>query len=170
MRGQRLMVAMLLAVFVAAAWAGEAPLTRDKVESYIRTRIATHKLQMSMKAHAGDYDDVVQAFYRKRKVLLQRRGWTEAEFENTQGRVLAAETALDDAEDQKDDLERRKREIRNNPHFTAEQKRQLIEMEERPDPMIQETKPDWPAVRPYRRKLEQLTDWVAGNISSPPEL
>ena len=177
MTGQRITAALLLAFFAAAAWAADAPLTPEQVEDYIRTRIATHKLQMNMKAHAGDYDDVVQAFYHKRKALLQRRGWSVAAFESTQGRVLAAETAMDDAEEQRDDLadlERRKREIRNNPHFTAKQKRQLIQMEDKlhnsADPMIQKTKPDWPAVRTYRHELEQLIDWVAGNIPNPPKL
>lgn len=167
----------VLLVATALAAAADDTLTSDRVEDYIRTRVATHKLQMRMKAHASEYQDVVRAFFRKRAALLKSRGWTVEEFERTQGRVLAAQSAMEEVQDRRrhaGDLERRKREIRANPHFTPEQKRKLIEMEEKlgsaDDPALRETRPDWPAVRPYRKQLDQLVDWVAGNVPNPPDL
>lgn len=35
---------------------------------------------------------------------------------------------------------------------------------------INASRPDWPAVRPYRQTLEQLWDWTAGNRANPPNI
>lgn len=153
-------------------------LTKQKVRDWIETRIATNKLQNKMKANAAQYDDVVQAFFAKRKTLLQSRGWTVGEFESVEKRISAATTAMDIAEDleeSKDDHEEQIAEIKSNEYFTKEQKEQMIKVENRLREQqrvqfIEPTKPDWPAVKPYRSTLEELTDWVAGNISNPPEV
>lgn len=32
------------------------------------------------------------------------------------------------------------------------------------------TKPDWPAVQPYRTQFRQMSSWIAGNSPIPPVL
>lgn len=166
----------LLATAVLAG-SGNAPLTKKQVAEYIDARIASHRLQMKMKANADRYDNVIQAFYRKRETMLAERGFTVEEYENRQRRISAVISAMREAEEMERDapeLAERKKKIRENPHFTEEQKRQLIATEEKlhsyATPLIEETKPDWPAVEPYRDALERLTDWVAGTVDEPPEI
>lgn len=151
-------------------------LTKQKVRDWIKTRIATAKLQNKMKANAAAYDDVVQAFFAKRKTLLESRGWTESDFEATEKRIGEVTSAMDMADDmaeRKADHEKEIAEIKNNEYFSDEQKQEMIKAlnkirEQKRKQYIEPTKPDWPAVKPYRPALEELTDWVAGNIPDPP--
>jgi hypothetical protein len=151
-------------------------LTKQKVKDWIQTRIATAKLQNKMKANAAAYDDVVQAFFAKRKTLLQSRCWSESDFEATEKRIAAATSAMDMADDMaenKANHEKEITEIKNNEFFSDEQKQEMIKAlqsirDQKRSQFIEPTKPDWPAVKPYRSTLEKLTDWVAGNIPDPP--
>ncbi len=151
-------------------------LTKQKVRNWIQTRIATAKLQNKMKANASNYDDVVQAFFAKRKTLLQSRGWTVDEFEIVEKRIGAATSAMDmagDMAENKADHEKEITEIKNNEFFSEEQKQEMIKAlqsvrDQKRTRYIKPTKPDWPAVKPYRSTLKELTDWVAGNIPDPP--
>lgn len=153
-----------------------AVLTKHKVRDWIQTRIVTAKLQNKMKTNAAEYEDVVQAFFAKRKTLLQSRGWTEKEFEAVEKRIGAATSAMDMADEMaenKADHEKEITEIKNNEYFSDEQKQKMIKAlnkirEQKRKQYIEPTKPDWPAVKPYWSTLEELTDWVAGNIPDPP--
>jgi hypothetical protein len=131
-----------------------------------------------MKANAADYDDVVQAFFAKRKTLLQSRGWTVDEFEAVEKRISAVTSAMDMAEDleeSKADHEEKITEIKDSEFYSEKQKEEMIAAmnkirEQKRTQFIEPTKDDWPAVKPYRSTLEELTDWVAGNIPDPPEV
>lgn len=153
-------------------------LTEQKVRDWIKTRIATNKLQNKMKANAPEYDDVVQAFFAERKTLLQSRGWTVDEFEAVEKRIGAATSAMDmadDLEESKVDHEEQVAQIQDSEFYSEKQKEEMIEAmsevrEQQKTKFIEPTKPDWPVVKPYRSTLEELTDWVAGNTPNPPEL
>lgn len=158
--------------------ADSIPLSKNQVRRYIKTRIATARLQNKMRANAGQYDNVIRAFYKKRTELLNKHGWTETEFESVKKRIIAAITAMEIEEDLESSKEKHKRkiaEIRSNEYFTKEQKDEMIEgmNKFRADlraQYINPTKPDWPAVKPYRETMQLLTDWIGGNISEPPQV
>jgi hypothetical protein len=123
---------------------GEMPFNRAKVDHWIRTRIATNHLQNRMRANAERYDSVVQAFFRKREAMLEAAGWTVEGFEATEKRIMRAQGGIELAQQEDRD------------GYGQEQ--------------IEASREDWPAVRPLLDELEQLTDWVAGNVEEPPEL
>ena len=123
---------------------GEMPFNRAKVAHWIRTRIATNHLQNRMRANAERYDSVVQAFFRKREAMLEAAGWTVEGFEATEKRIMRAQGGIELAQQEDRD------------GYGQEQ--------------IEASREDWPAVRPLLDELEQLTDWVAGNVEEPPEL
>lgn len=174
----RLKLPLVLVVLLGPAVlvAADQPLTREKIEDYIETRIETNRLQNRMRANADQYDDVIHAFYRKRAELLRARGWTPDGFDETQERIFRVQGRMEQAPEfreqkRKDlaDLERL-RESGQLPeeevdNMIREVKKDYAEEEAR----IERTKPHWPAVRACREELEQLTDWVAGNGPNPPE-
>jgi len=153
-------------------------LTKSLVRDWIKTRIAVAKLQKKMKANAADYDDVVHAFFAKRETLLKSRGWQVSVFDAAKERINAAISAMETADDlaeSKADYEEEITDIKSNKYFTDQQKQKMIdgmrmEREQRKIRYIKPTKPDWPAVRPYRSALQQLTQWYDGNIPNPPEV
>jgi len=153
-------------------------LTKSKVRDWIKVRIAVAKLQKKMKANAAAYDDVIHAFYKKREALLRTRGWSVDEFNAAKERINAATSAMDMADDlaeSKADYEKEVADIKSNTYFTDKQKQKMIEgmrMERtlKRKQYIKPTKADWPAVRPFRSALKQLTQWYAGNIPNPPKV
>lgn len=170
-----LLSTILLACFVATAHGADSGLTKSQVRDFIETRIETNKLQMQMKRNAAQYDDLPRAFFKKRNALLRQRGWDPKFFDEVQRRVAAAQTALDIKDDIDAEAPQRKEEhekIDKNPYYSEKQKQQMHEMQDKllesRLAQIEPTKKDWPAVRPYREKLEQLTDWVAENRPDPP--
>lgn len=123
---------------------GEMPFNQAKVAHWIRTRIATNHLQNRMRANADRYDSVVHAFFRKRDAMLEEAGWTVKGFEATEKRIYRAKGSIELAQQEGRD------------GYGQEQ--------------IEATREDWPVVRPLIDELEQLTDWVAGNVEEPPEI
>ena len=169
--------ALLLAFFVSVAQGNSDGLTESQLRDFIETRIETNKLQMQMKRNAAQYDDLPRAFFKKRNALLRERGWDPEFYDEVQKRVMAAQSALDIKDDIDAEAPQRKEEyeaIENNPYYSEEQKQQMHEMQDKlleaRFAQIEPTRKDWPAVRPYRDKLEHLTDWVAGNRPDPPVL
>lgn len=153
-------------------------LTEKRVKHWIKTRIAVAKLQNKMKASAGEYDDVVQAFFEERKKLLKSKGWAVEDFDEAKERINAAISAMDINDDLKESEENHQNEvaeIRANEFYSEKQKEEMIaalnELRKKQiDQFINPTKNDWPAVDPYREKFEQMTAWIAGNVENPPEL
>lgn len=162
----------------AGALADSVQLSKQKVRDWINTRIATAKLQNKLKANATDYDNVVQTFFTKRETLLQSKGWTVDEFEAVEKRINAATSAMDMADDLKNskaDHNQQLKVIKSNKYYSDKQKEQMIAAirqvrEQQKAQFIDPTKSDWSAVQPYRKTLEKLTDWVAGNIPNPPKV
>ncbi|MEP0005263.1 MAG: hypothetical protein ABJ387_09445 [Balneola sp.] len=62
--------------------------------------------------------------------------------------------------------------VNKNEYLTADQKTEIVEgmykVFEIRQEMVDATKHNWPAVKPYREKIRVLNDWMAGNISDPP--
>ena len=151
-------------------------LTKAKVKEWIQARIAIAKLQMKMKANAGNYDDVVQAFYKARKKLLESKGWMVQDFNALKERINAAASAMDLADElkaSKADHEEELSGIEANEYLTEKKKAEMIKglknmRKQQRVQVIEPTKPDWPAVRPWRNTLKHLTDWYAGNRPDPP--
>lgn len=151
-------------------------LTKQKVRDWIQTRIAVAKLQKKMKANAAEYDDVVQEFFAKRKTLLESQGWSVAEFDEAKKRINGVTSAMDTADklaNSKADHEEQVEEIKGNDFYSDKQKEEMIKSlnmirEQQKSQFIEPTKPDWPAVNPYRSTLEKMTVWIAGNIPDPP--
>ena len=175
---RRLLLATLLvlASHPAGAEATE-PLTREQVADYIRTRVITDDLQDRMKANADQYQDVVRAFFKKRKEVLKERGWTVKEFESVEKRSLRALNAMEawqDLEERKESNQEQLAAMERSGNFSEKELREIrTSMKKALDQRrarLKESKPDWPAVRPYREELRQLTDYVADNTSEPPEV
>lgn len=151
-------------------------LTKQKVKTWMQTRIAVAKLQKKMKNNASAYDDVVQEFYTKRADLLQSNGWAVDEFDAVKERIHAAISAMDISEElaeSRADHEEEIAEIKNNDFYSDEQKQELIEAlskmrEQKRTQFIEPTKQDWPAVKPYRKDFREMTSWIAGNTSTVP--
>lgn len=167
-----LVISILLS---AGAHASPAPLTEAKVCDYIETRIATNRLQEKFKRNADKHDDVPRAFFKARNEMLADRGWRVDDFEQTQRRIINAENGIKESrklDERADERKAEREEIRNNPHFTEEQKEQMLRMQRElykaERGMADQSRPDWPAVRPWLDKLEKLTSWIAGNIDEAP--
>lgn len=162
----------------AAAQAVDGPLERQHVRDYIRLRIETHQLQQKMKANADQYDSVIQAFYERRAALLKQEGWSADAFDALQKRIMHVESALETVADSAEYRAERREQlesIEQSTHMTEAQKKQMRAQVARQDSirqaqLIEPTRRDWPAVRPYLDALEHLTDYVAQNRSDPPSL
>lgn len=172
LRISTLVISVLLS---AGAHASPAPLTEDKVCDYIETRIATNRLQEKFKRNADQYDDVPRAFFKARNEMLAERGWRVDDFEQTQRRIINAGNGIKETrklDDRADERKKEREEIRNNPHFTEEQKEQMLRMQRElykaERGMADQSRPDWAAVEPWLDKLDKLTSWIAGNIDEPP--
>jgi len=161
----------------AAAQAVDGPLQCQHVRDYIRLRIETHQLQKKMEANADQYDNVRQAFFRRRAKLLKREEWGPDAFDALRKRITRAETALDmvaDSAQYRADRKQQLQTIEESPHLTEKQKARMRAQLTRQDSVrqarIEPTRRDWPAVHPYLDALEHLTDYVAGNRPDPPKL
>ncbi|MDY0075754.1 MAG: hypothetical protein RBR87_00645 [Bacteroidales bacterium] len=154
-----------------------SPLTEKSVRDFIETRIAEYKLQKEMEARANEYENVIKAFYQKRKDLIESRGWIIEDYENVNERVLIAQNAMEQELDLKREeaLNREIAEIEANTFYSAEQKSQLIgflrnDRKRILEEVIEPSKPDWPAVKAYLTELDQLEDYLAGNRPDAPVL
>ena len=153
-----------------------APLQRSQVREYIQLRLEIHQLQEQMKANADQYDDLPRALPKRWNKHLRAVGWSPDAFNALKERITMAKTALDMVADSAKRTARRRKELKrieSSSHLTDRQKSQLREQRMRQDSLrrarlIEPTRRDWPAVRPYRDALTHLTDYVAGNRPNPP--
>lgn len=151
-------------------------LTETLVKDWIETRIADARLQKQMKGNAEDYEDVVTAYYDEREILLKSRGWTPEDYDIAEERIFAAVSAMDIADELEESREKHEKEIEGikaNEFLTEQQKHEMIKAlsdvrEQKRKQFVEPARPDWPAVKPWRSTLEQLTGWIAGNIPDPP--
>lgn len=162
-------------LFKTQSQATTSPLSKENVRRYIKTSIAITKLQLKMREQSGDGDEVIKAFYKKRKVLLESQGWTVENFENTGDRIFTVLNAMEQEGylESKKEFEKEIAEIKANTYLSTEQKSQIIALKRNDrnrilDEVIKPTKPDWPAVKAYHKELEHLGDYVAENRSDPP--
>jgi hypothetical protein len=112
----------------AAAQAVDGPLQCQHVRDYIRLRIETHQLQKKMEANADQYDNVRQAFFRRRAKLLKREEWGPDAFDALRKRITRAETALDmvaDSAQYRADRKQQLQTLRSRPHLTEKQKARM---------------------------------------------
>ncbi|PAU92769.1 hypothetical protein CK503_14860 [Aliifodinibius salipaludis] len=101
-------------------------LTNQKVEDWIRTRIEVAKLQKKMKANASDYDNVAQAFFKERKVLLESLDWTIEGFDEVKERIQSVMDIADDLQESQAEHAEEVAEIRANEFYSDQQKVKLI--------------------------------------------
>ena len=156
----------------------ERALTRQDVRDYIRLRIETHQLQQKMKANADQYDDVIQAFFRRRAALLKKEGRAPDAFDALQKRIMRAEKALEmvaDSAEYRTQRRNNRKAVEMSKHYSEAEKEEALAQYARQDSIrqarhIDPTRRDWPAVRPYEDALEHLVDYVALNRSDPPDL
>jgi len=155
----------------------QAPLSKEKVRHYIKTRILEFKLQKKMKAQTKQYENVIQEFYKKRKTLLQDQGWTVEEFEATQSRIFAVQNAMKTQASMTSEVYFKKEiaEVKSNNYLTETQKDKTIELMQLDrnntiENGINPTKMDWSAVQAYRKELVHLVDYCSENRSDAPVL
>jgi hypothetical protein len=167
---------MALGVGPASAQNLDGPLQRSQVREYIRLRLETYQFQEQMKSNAGQYDNLPRPFLKRRNKHLRAEGWSPDAFNTLKKRITMAKTALDMVADSTKRTARRRKELRrieSSSHLTDEQKAQLRGQRMRQDSirrarLIEPTRRDWPAVRPYRYALTHLTDYIVGNRPNPP--
>lgn len=173
-----LSVGAICTFFLVPAWGmAQSPLDSNQVRDFIETRMAVARLQNEMKAKAEQYDDVVRAFFERRAELLTSRGWTVEDFDAVKDRVHAARSAMREAaeleEKQADDREMI-REMEATGSFSDEQlqemRQSLGQVDAKREAWIDETRPDWPAVKHWKDELDGMTAWIAGNTDTPPSL
>lgn len=165
-------------IFTKSQQADSLHLTKQKVRDWIETRIEVAEIQKQMKANASDFDNVVQVFYSRRESLLDSKGWSVKEFDHAKERIHAAISAMDledDLNESRADHEEEVADIKANEYFSEKQKEEIIKglqsiREQQRELYIEPTKPDWPAVQPYRIQFQQMSSWIAGNSPNPPLL
>lgn len=153
----------------------QAPLTKEQVRHYIKSNVMVCKLQIKMKNQAREYDNVIQEFYKKRKSVLKKEGWTVEDFEETQNRIFAAQNGIraNEAMNSEADFKKEIAEVKNNKYLTEKQKKETIKLlqldrNNRIESQINPTKLDWPTVEVYRKELEQVSDYCNGNGAEVP--
>lgn len=155
----------------------EEPLTKDKILKYIKSSLATFKLQNKMKSQANQSENLIQEFYKERKVLLQKHGWDIDDFEDTESRIYAAMNAMETKASLKSDADFKKEiaEVETNNYLSKKQKSETIKLlkldrKNRKETFINPSKPDWAAVKIYKNELEHLTNYISGNRPDAPVL
>lgn len=160
------------------AQAVDGPLQRHHVVDYIRLRIETHQLRQKMEANAEQYDDLIDAFFERRAKLLKNEGWEPDAFDALEKRITRVQNALDMVADSAEHRSERREELSNieeSSYLTEKQKAKMRAQLARQDSVrrtrvIDPTRRDWPAVRPYLEALEHLTDYAVGNRPDPPNV
>jgi len=171
------------ALLLALTFIGESslaqriPLTKDKVENYIETRVKTHDLQLQYKANEDKYDDVIMAYFNERNEWLESQGWTGEEFDATEEWILGVVSSIEaqrELDDENSEREEQFAEFDANEFLSDEQKQQMkdamMESVVQRQGYIDIFKDDWPAVKPYLKKLKELDDYIGGATSSPPQI
>lgn len=155
----------------------QAPLTKEQVRHYIKTNILEFKLQQKMKSQADLYDNVIQEFYAKRKILLEQQGWTVEEYEAIEERIFIAQNALEMSASMGSDADFNKEiaNVNSNTYLTEKQKSETIKLlrldrENRLETFVNPSKKDWPAIKAYRKELDHLSDYYAENRPDAPVL
>lgn len=171
------LILLALAPFSESETAQRIPLTKEKVEKYIETRVKAHDLQLEYEARADQYEDVILAYYKERNEWLPSQGWTGEEFDATGEWILGVVNSIEAQEElEVENSEREKQfaEFDANEHLTDEQKQQmkdaLSESVVQRQGYIDVFKKDWPVVKPYLQELEELDDYIEGSRTTPPEL
>lgn len=152
-------------------------LSTAEVESWMKTRIETHKLEREYRANAEKYDSVVEAYFKARDEYLVKNGWDVQEFKDIESAIYDTITGIDEQEsidEEKKELQSEVDAVNKNEYLTAEQKKEIVDgmykVFEIRQEMVDATTHNWPAVKPYREKIRVLNDWMAGNISDPPTI
>lgn len=153
----------------------ETPLTESEVKEWIRMRIKSHKIQIQMNANAEQYEDVVNAFFKKRDEILTENGWDVREYNDLENLIVQTQSAIEQEKKLLEENEKRKEELEdllNSDYLTDEQKSRMIEsMEQMQDQQrryIELYRNHIPAVERYIDTLKELSSWIAGNRSSAP--
>ncbi len=152
-------------------------LSTAEVESWMKTRIETHKLQREYRANAEKYDSVVEAYFKARDEYLVNNGWKVQEFKDIESAIYDTIGGIDEQEsidEEKKDLQSEVDAVNKNEYLTAEQKKEIVagmyKVFEIRQETVDATKHNWQAVKPYREKIRVLNDWMAGNIPDPPTI
>lgn len=153
------------------------PLSISEVESWMKTRIETHKLQREYRANAEKYDSVVEAYFKARDEYLVNNGWDVQEFKDIESAIYDTIGGIDEQEsidEEKKELQSEVDAVNKNEYLTAEQKKEIVagmyKVFEIRQETVDATKHNWQAVKPYREKIRVLNDWMAGNIPDPPTI
>ncbi|MGD8380326.1 MAG: hypothetical protein PVI56_12040 [Gammaproteobacteria bacterium] len=154
-----------------------APLTKHDVVQYMHFEVRITKTQNDMKAHAAQYDNVIQAFFKKEDAILAEKGWTRDRYKDVQSRIFQVLDAMEKQASMDAYANQRAKEradIMNNPYIPEKQKKQILKakgmLHQHDVDQVAGTRPDWPAVKPYRKTLIKLGHWAAGNTPEPPQL
>ncbi len=152
-------------------------LSTFEVESWMKTRIETHKLQREYRANAEKYDSVVEAYFKARDEYLVNNGWDVQEFKDIESAIYDTIGGIDEQEsidEEKKELQSEVDAVNKNEYLTAEQKKEVVagmyKVFEIRQETVDATKHNWPAVKPYCEKIRVLNDWMAGNIPDPPTI
>ncbi|XWN38041.1 MAG: hypothetical protein ROO71_03725 [Balneola sp.] len=152
-------------------------LSTAEVESWMKTRIETHKLQREYRANAEKYDSVVEAYFKARDEYLVNNGWDVQDFKDIESAIYDTIGGIDEQEsidEEKKELQSEVDAVNKNEYLTAEQKKEVVagmyKVFEIRQKMVDATKHNWSAVKPYREKIRVLNDWMAGNIPNPPTI
>ncbi|MEQ9092103.1 MAG: hypothetical protein RIE52_13500 [Balneola sp.] len=152
-------------------------LSTAEVESWMKTRIETHKLQREYRANAEKYNSVVEAYFKARDEYLVNNGWDVQEFKDIESAIYDTIGGIDEQEsidEEKEELQSEVDAVNKNEYLTAEQKKEIVagmyKVFEIRQETVDATKHNWPAVKPYREKIRVLNDWMAGNIPAPPTI
>ena len=152
-------------------------LSTSEVESWMKTRIETHKLEREYRANADKYDSVIEAYFKARDEYLVDNGWDVQEFKDIESAIYDTITGIDEQEaidEEKKELQGEVDAVNQNEYLTAEQKAEIVDgmykVFEIRQEMVDTTTHNWPAVKPFREKIRVLNDWMAGNVTDPPTI
>ncbi|MEP0005264.1 MAG: hypothetical protein ABJ387_09450 [Balneola sp.] len=73
-------------------------LSTAEIESWMKSRIETHKLEREYRANAEKYDSVVEAYFKARDEYLVKNGWDVQEFKDIESAIYDTITGIDEQE------------------------------------------------------------------------
>lgn len=151
--------------------------TESELKDWFNTRKETYKLEQQFRANADQYESVVDAFFEARDKHLVENGWEVQNFKDMEEAIYNTMSGIREQEDINEEKEEMKEQIdfiKNNEYMTEEQKEEGIKtmymIFEQRQKMVDATKHNWAVIKPYRKQLEQLDDWMANNAEEPADL
>lgn len=152
-------------------------ISESELKDWFNTRKETYKLEQKFRTNGDKYDSVVDAYFNARDKYLVESGWKVQNFKDIEEAIYNTVSGIREQEEINEEMRELESEIdaiRNNEYMTEEQKDQSVKaiymVFDQRQKAVNMTKHNWDVVKPYRKQLEHLDDWMAKNAEEPADL